>query len=168
MKNKTIGSFDLMGTTLVIGDPCYSLDDEGAGLEILHNCAPGKWSSSIEEDKQGNPIKLTVTHVDFLNKDIDIDYSETMCLPVDSGQLGVFDKLKYGKKIADESSDTIDFYDMCCKHSLSPQGYGLIPSGIVSTTLYGDGWYDVDYAYNTKDKTILEISIDLSGSNIDD
>ena len=78
--------------------------------------------------------RVVVHHVEFNPADPKIrSFHEHFS--VDSGQAGVFDFGSYGVD---------DFYDLCCKKTLSRRQYGFMEEGFVTSSGYGDGTYEAN------------------------
>jgi hypothetical protein len=127
MKTKT-ETFEVASGMVVVGDPCY---DSNKTFPALN----GGWEAAVDTILSGDwghrISRITVHHEDF-------DPSKTKVVngtfSVDSGQAGVFCSGSYGF----EGS----FYDSCCKKTLSRKGYGFVAGGFVSSSGYGDGFYE--------------------------
>lgn len=127
MKTKT-KTFKVTSGRVVIGDPCYGSNDTYPALN-------GDWEADVDTlgcgDWGQRISRITVHHEEF-------DPSNTKVMghtfSVDSGQAGVFCSGSYDSEG--------DFYDMCCKETLSKKGYGFVPGGFVSSSGYGDGCYE--------------------------
>lgn len=130
MKTKTrIKSFRVHDK-IVVGDPCYDTNKTFPAKE-------GLWEASVDKmncGDWGNRIgRVTVHHKDF-NPALDMKV-EHKGFSVDSGQAGVFCGSVY------DSSGP--FYEDCCRETLSEEGYGFVRGGFVSSSGYGDGYYDM-------------------------
>lgn len=129
-KKKT-ETFEVSSGVLVFGDPCYDTNEECRALD-------GTWTAHVETSDEGSwgsrVKKVIVHHEDFNPADPRIK-SETTGFSVDSGQAGVFDLAHYGGEV---------FYDLCCKKTLSKRQWGYLDSGFVSSSGYGDGFYDAE------------------------
>jgi len=137
-------------------------------MSIVNNVRKGTWlaHSNIETvgDWGQRNIDLTIHHAD-----IKINESDWEELPgtfgVDSGQFGFFDRDHYRKAesvkdmpkydfggdfLTDDSDRDADiWYHACCKITLDhPESWGVLPNGVVSSSGFGDGSYDV---YGIKD-----------------
>lgn len=129
-KTKT-ETFAVDGGSLVIGDPCYSVNKSCAAQN-------GRWTAHVvfsDELFWGRRVKkVIIHHQDFNPADRGV-LVETITFGVDSGQAGVFDRDHYG---GDE------FYDQCCKKTLSERQCGYLSNGFVTSSGYGDGGYDAE------------------------
>lgn len=132
MKTKTnTSTFKVTSGKVVLGDPCYETNPSYPAVN-------GPWTSHVvttEGSAWGRRVKKIVVHyVDFNPADPKIrSFREDFS--VDSGQAGVFDLGSYGVD---------DFYDLCCKKTLSRQQYGYLKSGFVTSSGYGDGFYGAE------------------------
>lgn len=130
MKTKT-NTFEVSSGVLVFGDPCY---DHNESCKALN----GPWTAHVvmtEDDSWGRRVKkVVVHHVDF-NPAQNGMKSEKVGFSVDSGQAGVFDHDTYGGEL---------FYNECCKETLSKRQWGYLDRGFVTSSGYGDGWYEAE------------------------
>jgi len=132
MKTKKKSSaFEVSSGKIVIGDPCYEANPS-------YPAKNGPWTAHVvtkEEPFWGKRVKkVVVHHQDFNPADSNIRHFKED-FSVDSGQAGVFDYLAYGSE---------GFYEICCKETLSKKQYGYIEGGFVTSSGYGDGWYEAE------------------------
>lgn len=127
IKKKT-ETFRVTSGMIVFGDPCYSCNPTLPAKN-------GEWEAAVDKKDCGNwgcrISRVTVHHKDF---DPVSSKKSKKTFSVDSGQAGVYCQSVY------ESEGS--FYDACCKETLSSKGYGFIDGGFVSSSGYGDGFYD--------------------------
>ena len=124
---------------IIVTDPCYDYDH--LGTLILDNALSGKYIASAEVIN--NCIStLAISHHNFKN---DILESESVgYIAVDSGQAGFFDLDFFRKNQGGEVGDLNTFYGLACAITLSPKQAGVIKKrGVVSSSGFGDGCYDV-------------------------
>lgn len=132
MKTKTKSkTFEVSSGKVVFGDPCYETNP-------IYPAQNGPWTAHVvttDEPFWGRRVrKVIVHHRDFNPADSRIRHLKDD-FSVDSGQAGVFDHLSYG----------VDgFYDICCKATLARQQYGYLEGGFVTSSGYGDGWYEAE------------------------
>jgi len=150
---------------IVASDPCYTLEPPTWCMGIIDNVKNGEWVAKIENldvSMWGNRVsKLIVAHPDAVNihgeeitlkedfPDEPLDFRGG----VDSGQFGFFDFDSYRNdepvkeiKVNFNNSDKEDgehFYSVCCDITLADKRWGTIPNGVVSSSGFGDGNYDV-------------------------
>ena len=161
-----LGDFHLGGTQLRVSDPSYEKDTWCSG--VVENCQPGTWAGYLayqDEEEWGLRVCMLVarnkkcrngvnlcdrvfTSGDYIRwnsltwEDCDIEVG------VDSGQAGIFDEAMYKKEDQFDSfpdwlgweSDS-KWYANCCAITLSNKQGGVIPSGVLSASGYGDGSY---------------------------
>ena len=133
-----LGSFTV-ADEIIVADPCYDYDK--FDTVTLHNVLSGKYIATAEVEK--NLIAaLHISHSDFKN---DILESESVgYIAVDSGQAGFFDLDFFRKNHGGEVGDLNTFYGLACAITLSPKQAGVIKKrGVVSSSGFGDGCYDV-------------------------
>ena len=124
---------------IIVTDPCYHYNDRGT--LVLDNVLAGKYIVSAEV--VNNYItSLAIAHSNFKN---DILESENAgYILVDSGQAGFFDFDFFRKNEGGEFGDLDSFYGLACAITLSPKQAGVIKKrGVVSSSGFGDGCYDV-------------------------
>lgn len=132
MKTKTktkTDTFKVTSGALVFGDPCYDTNESCKAQN-------GTWTAHVvvsDEGSWGNRVKRVVVHHEDFNPGDPHIKSEVVGFSVDSGQAGVFDRDSYG---------VYDFYDICCKKTLSKKQCGYLEGGFVTSSGYGDGMYD--------------------------
>ncbi len=169
----SFGTFLSNSGSMDVSDPCYEPDVWCRAT--VKNTAKGEWegfASYSDEGDWGTRVAMIVAKhkscrhkVDLAN---DLAYDEDkICwtsrwepvhaeIGVDSGQCGIFDSEMYGKseqftgipKLPFECDDA--FYANCCSLTLGKEQCGVIPSGIVSSSGYGDGVYDAFLHRNAK------------------
>lgn len=137
--NKTI----YLGSKVTVSDPCYEPGIWCAS--VLNNVLPGTYHVFIKRylsNKYGNRIsQLIVKHEDYLDAEIavpdkDSDEDDTICLCVDSGQMGIFDNdfyVAFHKKLKEDPN-----YDYGINYS---KGYDVWRKSVVSLAGFGDGDY---------------------------
>lgn len=129
MKTKTKTKvFEVTSGRLVLGDPCYETNP-------TFKARKGLWTARVVKGDKGfwgeRVQRVFVHHVDFDPSDTSIRVKRQN-FSVDSGQAGVFDKNSYGGE---------EFYDQCCKSTLTKKQYGFLRNGFVTSSGYGDGCY---------------------------
>lgn len=183
-----LASFEIKSGEAMISDPCYPIGTWCQG--VVHNVKNGTWQASVcrvteiipidkEEYKDIRNAILFAHHKDhevnmlddkWITLDIDIG--------VDGGSAGIYDYASYGK---DESvpakSDVVSENSSFKLENLGDKwgNYnadltldteflaGVLPTGVVSSSGYGDGSYEVSVvkAENSKVVGIKIIFIDI-------
>jgi hypothetical protein len=160
--------FSVTSNKMVCSDPCYSIPTWCQG--VIENVRNGKWEAGIATSDEGSwgerVSHLWVYNIDAVikNPSIKEDIERFMggsTLPytfgVDSGQFGFFDFDNYRKDSSVEGLPKYDFggqfprgdeegeawYETCCHLTLGEESWGVIPNGVVSSSGYGDGSYEV-------------------------
>lgn len=160
-----VGTFEMSQPTMRISDPCYSRDCSVSNT--VNDCLTGTWEASVayeEESFFGRRVAaLAACHsangprVEVFNS-IGMSYGQVEDAPfwagVDSGQCGFFDDAHY----QDDSICTMaakmncgspgndygePWYTMCCHTTQASEQVGVIPYGVVSSSGFGDGAYEV-------------------------
>jgi hypothetical protein len=164
--------FEVISGVLVCSDPCYIHPDLGGVWcqGVVDNVKNGTWLADVDQkdmDDWGVRVaSLFIVNKQALEKDPNISFEVVGQEPmnfaggVDSGQFGFFDKDFYrndelakdldkedfGANYDRESGDT--WYRACSKLTLVKESWGVLPNGVVSSSGFGDGSYDV---YGAKD-----------------
>ena len=133
-----LGSFTVTDK-IIVADPCYDYDK--FGTVTLDNVLSGKYIATAEVEKN-LVVALHISHSYFKN---DILESESVgYIAVDSGQAGFFDLDFFRNNQGGEVGDLNSFYGLACSITLSPKQAGVIKKrGVVSSSGFGDGCYDV-------------------------
>jgi hypothetical protein len=157
--------FEVISGVLVCSDPCYIHPDLGGVWcqGIVDNVKNGTWIAEVIETDEGDWGKrialLGIKHKDVDEPDANVDIMN-FAGGVDSGQFGFFDKDFYrndeltkdlDKENFGENYDTQEgdtWYRACSKLTLGNDQWGVLPNGVVSSSGFGDGSYDV---YGAKD-----------------
>ena len=133
-----LGSFTVTDK-IIVADPCY--DYGKLGTLALDNVLSGKYIATAEV-VNNRIASLSISHSNFKN---DILESENVgYIAVDSGQAGFFDLDFFRNNHGGELGDLNSFYGLACAITLSPKQAGVIKKrGVVSSSGFGDGCYDV-------------------------
>ena len=144
-----LGSFKV-ADEIIVADPCYHFDK--FGTVTLHNVLTGKYIATAEVEKN-LVVSLHISHSNFKN---DILESEKVgYIAVDSGQAGFFDLDFFRKNQGGEVGDLNSFYGLACATTLSPKQASVIKKrGVVSSSGFGDGCYDVYVCKNEAGKIV--------------
>jgi hypothetical protein len=157
--------FEIVSNKIVASDPCYSLPTWCQG--VINNVKNGTWNAYAEltnEGSWGDRIStLTICHKDhehelesFILDLFEEDNELPFTFGVDSGQFGFFDFASYRNDAAAKDLPKYDFgdnydveagdewYRSCVEITLGEKQWGVLPNGVVSTSGFGDGSYDVD------------------------
>ena len=140
-----------------VTDPCYSTDvwctkqitikqGEYIAKAVVYDC--GDWGKRIGE--------LTINHISCPKKKANRVYSS---IGVDSGQCGFFDYDEYEKVhpkyFVDETEESKKWYDKVCDITLNGDWCGLVDDmGVVCSSGYGDGCYNLYTGYNSKGEIV--------------
>jgi hypothetical protein len=154
-------TFEVKSGAIVCSDPCYSIPTWCQG--IVENVKNGTWVANVivtDEGDWGERIALlSISHKDIVEPEANIDIMNFVG-GVDSGQFGFFDKDFYRNDELAKDLDKQDFgadydvqegdtwYRACSKLTLGEENWGVMSNGVVSSSGFGDGSYDV---YGAKD-----------------
>jgi hypothetical protein len=155
---QNIGSFEVTSNKIIVSDPCYNMETWCIGDFKAMN---GKWNSYIKIlDKI--VVKLLIVHEGYDKTDPYIKLN--IDVGVDSGQCGFYDYQKYVDEGAGRGkyNNTNTFYGKVCSltdTSRKEKKYaGIINNfGVVSSSGYGDGSYDVFVGYDGDQVTIAKL-----------
>lgn len=144
---------------VVVSDPCYELGTWCQ--EIVSGVKPGVYRAKTTK-LGGRIATLTALHADAPEKPKWAHYSYNV--GVDSGQAGIFCHSSYRKddtarslpwtlpedsvirEIADGDAGD-HWYAKMCNLTLSDQGWGGYDTGVVSSSGWGDGSYELSICY---------------------
>lgn len=158
--------FEITSGKIVCSDPCYKTDvwcmgivdnvENGSWIAIADKKDMGDWGERITSLFIGNKqhLERNPKLVDYVFEDEPLNFAGG----VDSGQFGFFDFANYRN---DESAKDLEKYDFgteydiedgdkwyraCSNLTLGDESWGTLPNGVVSSSGFGDGSYDV-YGY---------------------
>ena len=146
---------------LIISDPCYS---NFSFFNKVIEVPKGYWSSYVETKNDENfgyrikklmIFKSDIQVTEKIKQNLFKTEPFTIC-SVDSGQLGFFDYDFYQNDESVKNFEKYDFgenytpnefgdewYRYCCKLTLSKKSWGILPNGVVSSSGFGDGNYQI-------------------------
>jgi hypothetical protein len=140
---REIGSFRV-GNSLIVTDPCYDYSE----MNVLSPAAPGTWTAKTvmsDEGSWGDRVAaLIVAHENITYHDYEFMRCHGINVPVDSGQAGFFNAHLYPKDGSTGEYGELDtFYGRACEKTTEGSPAGVIDEGVVSSSGYGDGCYDL-------------------------
>ena len=157
-------TFEVTSGELVVSDPCYEVSTWCAGTVKAKN---GTWGVNYETTDDGSRIKeiWAYSMEAAVNRPHIVDELPGAApLPfingVDSGQLGYFDRTHYRNNDSAKDLAKQDFgegydrepgdewYRAACAITLSPESFGVMPHGVVSSSGWGDGSYKTQGIFN--------------------
>lgn len=146
---KILGSF-YARNKIQVSDPSYNFGD--SGTITLENILNGKYLATIEFENDCIAY-LHICHQDFFN-DI-FEFENIGFIAVDSGQAGFFDFNYFIHNHGGTFDNLHSFYGSACAITSSPLQAGIINNfGVVSSSGFGDGCYNVFVAKNDDNKII--------------
>jgi hypothetical protein len=155
--------FEITSGKIICSDPCYTNDVWCMG--IVDNVVNGTWVASVDKrdmDDWGERIAvLWIANKEEMAKNPKIAWEVLAEEPmnftggVDSGQFGFFDfgdyrndasakdlkKFDFGAEYDKEDGDK--WYRACSDLTLGDESWGVLPKGVVSSSGFGDGSYEV-------------------------
>lgn len=152
---------------VIVSDPCYDRSVWCMATDVA--VKPGKYVVYIakkDEKEFGTRVAVIMAvHEDYI-KEIKEDWETyDCCIGVDSGQCGIFDDDIYPKdeKSGGEYDDENSFYGECCKLTLGDSHFGLLRNGngVVSSSGYGDGSYELFCQYYDGERIALMVDFNL-------
>lgn len=127
-----------LGTKVVVSDPSYEIPTWCQ--EVIKDVRPGVYDTDVEISDEGDwgerIASLTALHESCKDDPTWEHYSNN--IGVDSGQAGIFCASSYGDDKGGE-----DWYDKMCDKTLSDKHWGTYDSGVVSSSGFGDGSYEL-------------------------
>ena len=181
--------FEVTSGSIVCSDPCYVIPTWCQG--IVNNVKNGTWLAEVDMKNEGDwGIRVAslfiVNKVAFENEgeypisERLLDFSQmNFNAGVDSGQFGFFDKefyrndesakdlkkYEFGDNYDTQSGDT--WYRACSDLTLGDESWGVMPNGVVSTSGFGDGSYDV-FGYKDNSGEYVAFSVVFIYADEDD
>lgn len=164
MKIIKLGSFKVGEDKIVVADPSYDYGDSGTVL--LKKVLSGKYFANVTT--ADNLItSLKICHSDYKNSDL--KFERCGFIAVDSGQAGFFDKDYFVKNQGGTFSDVTSFYGLACSITMSPKQAGVIrKKGVVASSGFGDGCYNVFVAKNLTNKIVSAYIEFISKSELEE
>jgi hypothetical protein len=172
-----------LGTEVVVSDPCYTIPTWCQ--VIVNNVLPGYYEPIVkkhEVDGWGNRVSVQMCiHEDYIGKEDELDLTWVEhggTVGVDSGQAGIFSRESYrNDSITDRiglGDGDISFfgnfnrldeegekwYINMCSRTLGVLQHGVYDEGMVSSSGFGDGSYDL-YVLTTPDEVVVGFCIDF-------
>lgn len=171
---------------VMVSDPCYQ--SSTWCQHVLTNVLQGYYQPFCKIQDEGtwgdrNAI-LLVVHENHQFDDLNWELVDEATIGVDSGQAGIFSlptyrnddytqhqehpqegRWVYGKM---GTNDGDKFYDLMCGLTINTENsWGVYDSGVVSSSGYGDGSYDLYVAKNHEDKIIAISIVFIEGTVVD-
>jgi hypothetical protein len=162
-----------LGSEVVVSDPCYEIPTWCQA--VIDGVLPGNYKATVLKQDEGDwgtrCSKIIAIHEDY-NYESKFKWTYyPASIGVDSGQCGIFSKESYrddshqieygdgdisffnkepwasmgGKKDSGE-----DWYVKMCSRTLGEQHWGVYDEGVVSSSGYGDGSYNLYVARKKK------------------
>ena len=150
MKLIKLGSLNISEDKIVVADPSYNYGD--CGTVLLKKVLSGKYLASVT-NADSLITSLKICHSDY--KNCDLNFERYRFIAVDSGQAGFFDKDYFVKNQGGTFGDLNSFYGLACSITMSPKQAGTIhKKGVVSSSGFGDGCYNLFVAKNSTNKIV--------------
>ena len=172
-----LGEFEIKSGEVIVSDPCYAIGTWCQGL--VRNVKNGTWVADVAcLEESGRNAFLVVHHKDYIMpmgtvwEQLDFD------IGVDSGQAGFYDYAGYKKddSVPGSIKNTLGFdlnepgekfYAFNCDLTLKTEhDAGVLPTGAVASSGYGDGSYTVSVVKDEEGKVVAMevIFIDVLGN----
>jgi hypothetical protein len=150
-----------LGKKVVVSDPCYTIPTWCQA--VIENVKPGVYHTTVRKHDAGdwgNRCSMVFAiHEDYVNSPHLINKweLESSSIGVDSGQCGIFsfesyrddnhkfdfEPYDFGPQFPADNEGGDLWYRHMCKHTLSDLQWGVYDSGVVSTSGFGDGAYQL-------------------------
>lgn len=169
MRNIKLGTFTVSEDKIVVADPSFDYGD--GGTLLLKKVLSGKYFAGIEttslKDCGQIVTSLKICHSDF--KNIELKFERCGVIAVDSGQVGFFDKTYFIKNQGGEVGELNSLYGLSCAVTSSPKQAGIMQKkGVVSSSGFGDGCYNVFVAKNSANKIVSACIEFISKSELEE
>lgn len=169
---------------VVVSDPCYTIPTWCQA--VISDVKPGMYHTTVRKHDAGDwgnrCAMVFAIHEEYVNFPNLLKWElHPADIGVDSGQCGIFSKDSYRDDSHKFGFEPYDFgpgfpsdgdgdiwYRHMCKHTLSEQQWGTYEKGIVSTSGFGDGSYQL-FVVKKRNK-IVAFAIDFGvedGDHID-
>ena len=180
--------FEITSGKIICSDPCYNTDVHCMG--IVENVVNGTWVASVDKRDMGDwgerIAVLWIANKEQMAKNPKIAWEVLAEEPmnfiggVDSGQFGFFDfgdyrndesakdlkKYEFGADFDREDGD--QWYRACSDLTLGDESWGVLPKGVVSSSGFGDGSYDVFGYKDAYDKYVAFAVVFIEESGDED
>lgn len=151
-----------LGKEVIVSDPCYTIPTWCQA--VIDNVKPGVYYSGVRKHDAGDwgnrCAMVFAIHEDYYDKPHLLMGSWELHpadIGVDSGQCGIFSRETYrddsykfdfepydfGPQFPSSDEEGDLWYRHMCKHTLSEQHWGTYDNGIVSSSGFGDGSYQL-------------------------
>lgn len=162
-----------LGSNVRVSDPCYT-DDVWCKTRLT-NVLPGEYSVHVDHsDRLGWGRRVSRLMVSRIGSSVVKTEVRPGEIGVDSGQAGIFSEETYrndqyaseniphiigeqwspGTISRDKEGD--DFYDRMCSMTInSEDSFNVYPEGVVSSSGYGDGGYDLILGYDSNNQIVF-------------
>lgn len=166
-----------LGEEVVVSDPCYDIPTWCQA--IVKNVLPGNYRTLVIKGDEGGwgtrCSRLIAIHEDYAHQDEKFRWElYPGVIGVDSGQAGIFSRESYRKdELAEQigngdgegfgdgwaSEEGDKWYEKICTRTLSNERWGTYSEGVVSSSGFGDGSYNLLVA--KKNKKVVGFVIDF-------
>ncbi len=165
-----------LGTEVVVSDPCYTIPTWCQ--IIVNNVLPGYYEPFVKKHDAGdwgNRVSMLMCiHEAYVGKEDElllewVEHGGTV--GVDSGQAGIFSRASYRNDNHSIEKGEADFdygredegdgwYMKMCQRTLGVLHWGLYDEGVVSSSGFGDGSYQL-FVLTSDDDTVVGFCIDF-------
>lgn len=163
-----------LGEEVVVSDPCYEIPTWCQA--IVKNVLPGNYRTLVIKGDEGDwgtrCSRLIAIHEDYAHQDEKFRWSSyPASIGVDSGQAGIFSIETYRKDTVFEGQKSNfnytpwkddggeQWYGHMCDRTLGKEQWGTYSEGVVSSSGFGDGSYELLVA--TKKNKVVGFIIDF-------
>lgn len=175
-----LGKFELNSGNVMVSDPCYEVGSWGQAQ--LNNTKKGEWIAKIKQFDEGE-WGIRNGELIALHKSIDISNElnwklEKAIIGVDSGQAGIFDLTVFRNDEVSMSSTFLSseaqeekgekWYSHICDLTLETnERAGITKGGVVSSSGYGDGGYEL-FTIRDENDSVVAIKIVFIGDEVEE
>lgn len=166
-----VGRFNI-DNDVVVSDPCYDFESVGG---VLGDVKHGEWIAGVnhsDDTSWGIRISELIVHHSQSPEPKEQDYwtlEDSYDIDVDSGQAGFYDVDYYRNNDSAQPSTFLDekrqeeegerWYSACCELTCDTDlGAGVMTGGVVSSSGYGDGSYNL-FTMRDSDNQIVAMKI---------
>lgn len=148
METIEVGTFEVMSGWIAVGDPCYSREADRPDLVFQKPCVSGTWTAQVLIGDAESPWGQRVNFLIATCGEGKFSTRRSGVLLVDSGQMSIFDSVARPDDPGDYMGPS--FYHECCEAHGEEYASIALGAGVVSSSGYGDGVYNVYLARNEK------------------
>ena len=148
-----IGEFTVESGRIRVTDPCYEPDTWCA--YVIDDAKKGLWTAKLSY-MEGRVSELRINH--FSHSTVEPAAKTDAQIGVDSGQAGFYDDAFFVENHGGEYGELDTFYGKNCNATIEHDTGIIEECGVVSSSGWGDGVYDL-YVARDKDGLVIAAKI---------